>query len=181
MEAIATWSTAESWLLNLYLELAGGNKSAAAEMFLTLESRSAKSAALNPLIHRLDGRYQTLYRAVAKLSRSRQSARDKLAHWVWGYSAQLPDALLLADPKALAAAKPDVADPSQNHITPHIYVYNEADFRSIIHDNEELAGYGFKFRWIVTNHISNRKDQLYHELCAQPAIADILHRPVPTS
>ena len=175
MEGIASFATVESWMLELYLELAGGNKSIAASMFLTLESRSARSSVLQPLIAALEPRYQDLYRAIAKLLRTRALDRDKLAHWVWGVSNDLPDALLLADPKALALI--NYAERAETSRLPdHIFVYRASDFVSIIERNNELAGFGQRFRFIVRGHPANREDRLYHELCAEPALADILRR-----
>jgi hypothetical protein len=174
MEGIATWATVESWMLDLYLDLAGGNKTLAAELFLTLESNSARSAAIVPLIAPLEKKYRDLYAAIAKLVKTRGRARDRLGHWVWGYSGQLPDALLLANPKAMSTL--DWTNPEdRERVNAEILYYTAADFAQIVRDNEELAGFGFKFRWIVTNHPSNREDRLYHELCAAPALAEILH------
>jgi hypothetical protein len=173
MEGIATFATVESWMLDLYLDLVGGNRSDAATLYLTLDSRSAKSAALEPFIKRLSQENRELYRALMKLMRTRAEARDKLAHWVWGFSPPLPDVLLLADPRAMSALNPLDHDSYHNNI----WVYRETDFAEIIKANEELAGFGFLFRWIVTNHISNREGELYRRLCAEPALANILHRP----
>jgi hypothetical protein len=175
MEGIATFATVESWMLELYLDLAGGNKSVAAEIFLELESRSSRSAALQPLIARLEQRYQELYHAIAKLLKTRALDRDKLAHWVWGISAQLPDALLLADPKALALLDP--LEPNyREKLKASIWIYKAKDFTDIIEGNIQLASFGFKFRWIMKNHPKNREDELYHALCAEPVLADILRR-----
>jgi hypothetical protein len=175
MEGIASFATVESWMLNLYLDLAGGNKSMAAEIFLKLESRSARSAALEPLIAKLEPRYRELYQAITKHMRARAMARDKLAHWVWGVSRELPDALLLADPKALAVIDYFASD-YQQQMNDAIWVYRDTDFAEIIEGNNDLAGFGLKFRWIVTGHVSNGEDRLYHELCAKPVLADILRR-----
>ena len=175
MECIATWSTVESWMLNFYINLAGGNKSDSAAMFLALDSSSAKSNALTPFIQKLDVRYQRLYAAVLKLLRSRQKSRDKLAHWVWGYSAELPDSLLLADPRVMVTVDKTVHS-YLLILAENVFVYREADFRKIIQNNEELAGYGFKLAWIISGHIANRDDRLYVKLCQEPSIREILNR-----
>ena len=176
MEGIASFATVESWMLELYLDLAGGNKSLAASIFITLESRSARSSALQPLIATLEPTYQALYRAIAKLIKTRAVSRDKLAHWVWGVTNDIPDALLLADPKFLALV--DWANPQERQRIPeHIYVYRANDFAEVIEGNNEVARFGQTFRFIVTGHPANREGQLYRELCAEPALADILRRP----
>lgn len=175
MEGIASFATVESWMLGLFIDLIGGNKTDAATVFLTLESRGARSAALAPFVARLEPRYQELYQAIMHRMKICAKERDNLAHWVWGASQQLPDALLLANPKALAVL--DFASPTYSEdIAREIWVYRVADFTQIIENNNALANAGFKFRWIVQGHISNREDQLYHELCAEPVLADILRR-----
>ena len=175
MECIASFSTVESWMLNLYLDLVGGNKSDAAALFMKMESRATRAAALVPFISRLDKKYQTLYRAIEQLMKIRAKPRDKLAHWVWGISHELPEALLLANPKALATLDP-LSPSFQEEMAKEIWVYEAKDFERIIKDNNELAGFGLKFRFIVQGHPANREDQLYQRLCSQPALAEILDR-----
>ena len=169
MECIATWATVESWMLNLYLDMAGGNRTSAAAMFLTLEANSARRAALAPLVETLQPLHQQLYAAIAGVMKSREKARNKLAHWVWGYTPDVPDAVLLADPKALALQSGGL-DRDQ------IYVYRKDDFLAIIADNEELADWGMDFKRIINGHVSNHANQLYDALCKAPAIAERLHR-----
>ena len=175
MECIASFSTVESWMLNLYLDLVGGNKSDAAALFMKMESRGTRSAALAPFISRLDKKYQSLYRAIEQLMKIRAKPRDKLAHWVWGISHDLPEALLLANPKALATL--DHLSPTySDDMKKEIWIYEAKDFEKIIQENNELAGFGMEFRFIVRGHPANRGDQLYQSLCAQPALAEILNR-----
>ena len=47
IEAIASWSNVESFMLNLFIQLLGGNGALAAEIFLSLETQSAKTRAIN--------------------------------------------------------------------------------------------------------------------------------------
>jgi len=41
-----------------------------------------------------------VFRAAISMTESVQTPRNHLAHWIWGTCEQLPDALLLAEPKA---------------------------------------------------------------------------------
>jgi hypothetical protein len=168
MEGISSWATVESFMLKFYIALAGGVESAAADIFLALENNSAKLAALGALLKRTDERYRKLYEAIARLIKSRKKARDKLAHWVWGTSPHLPDALLLADPRIIA---------NIDHNTDFrdaVFVYREKDFLDIISANERLASYGHSLHWIIKGHIANESDRLYGQLCAEPEIQEML-------
>jgi hypothetical protein len=95
--------------------------------------------------------------------------RNKLAHWTWGDSADISDALLLADPKDLIQNPPDSS---------RILVYRELDFRRIIRANERLAGFGLKFIFIMRDHPANAEDALYDMLCSEPEIQERLRRRV---
>lgn len=182
MERIASWATVESWLLKLYVDLSGGNKSMAADIFLALEGNAAKSAAITKLIARIEPRYQTLYLAISKMAKTRSKERDKLAHWIWGISPQYIDALLLADPRSEVRKTLDfeeTRDLTMDEIFKQnlegIYIYDSIAFREMLKGNTDLASYIFRFRWLRIP-IHNPNDKLYHELCAEPAIREILDR-----
>lgn len=72
--------------------------------------------------------FETL-RAIVKTSEKR---RDKFAHHRWGISADLPDALLLIDPRDEFAKDP-------GGLFEKVFVYTEQDFTKIIEANERLA------------------------------------------
>ena len=46
IEAIASWSNVESFMLKLFIQLLGGDDSLAASVFLALETQHAKNAAI---------------------------------------------------------------------------------------------------------------------------------------
>jgi hypothetical protein len=46
LEAIASWSNVEAFLLRLFLHLLGGNQSLASSVYLSLEGQAAKTAAI---------------------------------------------------------------------------------------------------------------------------------------
>ena len=85
-------------MLRLYITLAGGASADAATVFLTIESDGARKSAITALAdRRLDEEQKRLFWAILKIMGQRARYRHKLAHWVWGFSKMLPDALLLAD------------------------------------------------------------------------------------
>ena len=98
---------------------------------------------------------------------SNQKARDKLAHHIWGISPNLPDALLLVDPKAVVTSAINYDE---------VYVYRENDLQSIIAANDRLCGYGLDLQFVIKGHVANRDGQLLTELCSQPEVAERLNR-----
>jgi hypothetical protein len=165
MEAIAEWSTVESFMLRMYVQLAGGAETDSAAMYLSLEIASAKSKAIATLAERkLEPNYVDLLKAIIKISKTWQKDRDKLAHWEWGFTDDLKDAILLVDPRNINLDKNS------------IFVYKAADFEDIRGRFERLSGFAHDFYFIIRGHVSNRNERLYERLCSTPEIAEILNR-----
>jgi len=169
IEAIASWSNVENFLLNLFIQLFGGNTSLAANVFLSLEVQSAKTsavlAAANSVL--MDKPQEIkLLKAILALAKTNEKSRNKLAHWIWGDSPNIPDALLLANPKIISAYG---IDQSQ------IFVYQKQDFISIIQANDRLCGFGLSFNFILKSHPANRDGSLFRELSAEPEIQEKLN------
>lgn len=165
MEAIAAWSHVDSFMLKLYVELAGGEEADAAAVYLAMESSRAKATLVTVLAERkLSPDNLKLLRAIIKVSESAQKDRDKLAHWVWGTSPQLPDALLLADPRT------HFSSPER------IFVYKQADFEAMRVKFDRIAIWGNKFYFILIGNPANRDGRIYAQLCQEPEIAETLDR-----
>jgi hypothetical protein len=169
IEGIASWSTVESFMLRLYVTMCGGPEDKAAAIFLSLESQSPKSAAIQAVAKFFPADQQALLRAILAISKTRQKHRDKLAHWVWGTSRELPDALLLVNPRTTIWDQINRDD---------VFVYTSQDFNEIINANRRLAGHISLFRMIISGHLANRNNELYDELCAVPEIREKLDRRV---
>jgi hypothetical protein len=160
-EVIVSWANVESFMLRLFIDLMGGAQERAATVFLALEIQSAKTAAINAVAARLPEDQQSLLRAILALIRTNQKSRDKIAHWTWGDSPQIPDALLLANPK-------DHIDGPLNY--DEIFVYKANDFADIIRSNERLSGISQTFHFILLNHTANRVGALFLYVWAVPFI-----------
>lgn len=173
MEAIASSSNVDSFLLSLFVVLLGGDASLAARIYLHLETQSAKSAALNEAIGKLQGyapKYAALVRAIVAISKTNQKARDRLAHHVWGISPDLPDALLLVDPKDIVVG--------DNLNRDAIYVYQAQHLQDIIAANDRLSGFGLRLMLVFSDHPGNADGRLYDALCKEPEIQERLDRQV---
>jgi hypothetical protein len=99
-ECIAAWTEIET-LLGLFLSfLLHATPKAALAMYAGVENRAAQLRMLEtaasaelPQDH-----YDVIATLFTAYVRPAMKERDKLAHWCWGHSPDLPDALLLTEP-----------------------------------------------------------------------------------
>lgn len=164
IEALASWSNVEAFLLRLFIDLFGGHGSLAASVFLSLEGQSAKNAAISAAAaSALADRPNELrvLLAILAIAKTNEKDRNKLAHWTWGDSPKLPDALLLVDPRSTIGE----FDLSK------VFVYRATDFHRIIQANDRLCGFGLQFNFILNGHPANRDGELNAKLLAEPEIA----------
>jgi len=165
MEAVAAWAHVEGIMLHMFVRLAGGEQADAAAVFLAMETATAKAAAITTLAERkLPADGVALLRAILKAHKSGQKERDKLAHWIWGTSNDLPDALLLKDPRNFDN------NPDQ------VYVYREKDFNDMRARFERMAGCGAIFHMLLVTQNPEQAQQLYDQLCSEPEISENLGR-----
>src|SRR5450759_1474674 len=83
LEAIASWSNVEAFLLRLFIQLLGGNESLATSVYLALEGQSAKTSAIKAAaVNALAARVQELeiLEAVLSIAKTNEKERNKLAH-----------------------------------------------------------------------------------------------------
>jgi len=169
IEAIASWSNVENFMLRMFVQLFGGNESVATNIFLSLDNQSSKTAAINAAadtVLKEKPDELSVLKAIMTISKTNEKSRNKLAHWVWGDSPNIPDALLLINPKS-SIGNLDMSE---------IYVYKEPDFTSIIEANDKLCGYGLRFNFILKDHVANHDDRLLTELKEEPEIQERLKR-----
>jgi hypothetical protein len=101
-QCIANWSWVDSATGTLFVNLVGTNMSAGAILYAEMTSALAKDRSLRALgLARLEKADIPLLEALMSLLKSGQATRDKLAHWYWGVCEQIPDGLVLVDPRYL--------------------------------------------------------------------------------
>lgn len=169
LEAIASWSNVEAFMLRLFIQLLGGNESLAASVYLALDGQSAKTAAIRAAAAKaLETKQAELgvLEAILAIAKTNEKDRNKLAHWTWGDSSTIPDAVLLVDPRA-TIAELDLTE---------IFVYKAQDFQGIIQANDRLCGFGLRLKFVLSGHVANRDGQLLAQLSAEPEIAERLAR-----
>jgi len=165
VNAIASWSNVESFHLNFFMKLLGGPGEKAADIYLALEARSARSAAIHAAAQSLPKSHKNLLRAVLAISSSRRKIRDKMAHGIWGISSNISDALLLASPSDLII---------HGHDLSKIFVYRKRELQQIITDNERLVGYGQLMGFIISGNHGDQDDPIFRQLSAEAEIAEKL-------
>lgn len=167
MEAIASWSNVEGFMLRLFVKLFGGKESLATEVFLSLKGQTAKDSAIRAAADfSLKDRPDELriLKAILAIAGTNEKYRNKLAHHTWGLSPNIPDALLLVDPRASLGEVDRTA----------IYVWKAADFNSIIAENDELCGYGLKLSYVLCGHVGNQNGEMVKSLLNTPKLRDRL-------
>jgi hypothetical protein len=100
MECIAEWTEIETFLGQLLGLILHTSPKAALLMFSAVENRAAQLRIVSSAAEsELDEDTNDLLAALMTVFiRPTMKTRDKLAHWCWGRSKDLPDALLLAEP-----------------------------------------------------------------------------------
>lgn len=169
LEAIASWSNVEAFLLQLFIRLLGGNESLAACIYLALDTQYAKTKAIKAAadnVMRGQDRERSILDAILSIAKTNEKDRNKLAHWTWGDSPDLPNALLLVNPRAMLHRP----DPSE------IYVYRQEDFRMLVHANDRLCSFGQRMKFILDSPVANRDASSIDKLAAEPEIAERLSR-----
>jgi len=85
----------------LLVRVLGADAAPALAMFDTLIAQHLQIGALEAAAQEaLTPEELRVFQTTLKVEQSVQSHRHRLGHWIWGRALQLPDALLLAEPKA---------------------------------------------------------------------------------
>jgi hypothetical protein len=119
-----------------------------------------------------------LFQAFMKIIRAAARKRNPIAHHIWGYTEELPEALLLIEPEAQL----DVSVRAQNTIRgfstethlvlqpdrDRVWVYREGDFTEIIEEQNTISKNAFLL--ILYLERASFRDQIYPQLCAEPLI-----------
>ena len=99
-QCVAEWAEIENHLGLLLALLLHANEKAALSMFSSVENRAAQLRMLHAAAESslTPHHFDVLESLITACVRPVMKERDKLAHWCWGYSDELPDALLLTEP-----------------------------------------------------------------------------------
>jgi hypothetical protein len=184
------WSMVEHRLNLLLVRILGADAELALAIFATLEAQHLQFRAIEAAAKAaLEEREYDVFRAAMSVARSVQTPRNQLAHWVWAHSPELPDALLLAEPKsakdgdreftpALESGETDSEKISAlNTFDPaHVQVYREGDLQRARNDLEQAVQITFltvvyldgtfkgRIKPLPWTHSTPSRDQLFQQL-----------------
>jgi hypothetical protein len=178
-ECISEFSNLETMLPVTLAFLLSSDAQTALAMWGALENRAAQLRMLDAAAEEVldTDRYDCLSVLMARFIRPAMKERDRFAHWSWGYSIDLPDKLLLADPLEKAKVQWTAINPPR---TPQfdkskVYVVGVADIgRSIsrINDAAELLELFMKSIWAEPP--PSERDRYHRQLCSEPRFASLL-------
>ncbi|MGR9204171.1 hypothetical protein ACU8OG_09550 [Rhizobium leguminosarum] len=189
---LAAWATLDSNFLGLFVSLFDEPAPAAA-VYTGLSSHAQQKALKAAAKMKMSTEELSVLRAIQKSQDELSSTRNKLAHWPWGYSGQLDDALLLVDPAMLAentvAGALYTADLRNDTRPPwekEWRDYPEPDrSRILVFTNHELnevrsridgtsGNASMLTRVMDRGHLANRDNELFAYLCARPGVKEHL-------
>lgn len=103
MRIIGTWSAIESEFFRLAASFLRADFQIVTTMLLEVTSNEGRRAAIRAAAeHALSGGDLAVFKAIDDLAKACRDRRNEFAHYVWGWSEELPDALLLFEPPYLA-------------------------------------------------------------------------------
>lgn len=159
--AIAGWSEAEGQMGYLLVRMLGANAEPALAMFSALTSAPAQIAVVRAAAEAvLDSERMEMVNAVLAIASPLATQRHRLAHQIWGYSEDLPEALILADSKDISqfwmklfnAARQYAAGkrpPETDWPRDRLFVYRERDLTDIVAEMDELRDNFYQLSFLV--------------------------------
>jgi len=161
----------------VFAHLMKSDLEAAAIVYRSLNSSAARRSILDAVAKlRLSDDDFRLMGMVRKATRQAQNLRNDFAHQLWGYSREIPDALLLIDPAYYPPldASAGIADHAVDKSK--IYVYREVDLNEAVREvHVAMLMVGYFTTSIIAFDASTRA-LMRKALLDQPRIQD-LNRP----
>ncbi len=191
-QCIACWSLVEIETSRLFARLfgRGPDLEAGVALYNSFAGANHKERAIKVLARSGKGRacYEIID-ALLKVIESQRKIRDKIAHWCWGISDQIPDGLVLVDPKDILLHEARITKKYQQGELPSVeerqlpvdivYVYRIADLQVDAREFVELAALIKKCHGLCTTHRDQRFWQLRNELLKDARLASRLNPSCP--
>ncbi len=191
VRCIAGWAHAEGFMRELLVRMLGARAEPAAKMYAALSSAQAQFSVLQAAARcTLRTPHLEMFEAIISLARRTARARHRLAHDLWCYSDDIPDAMLLLEATAafnftieknqflqngsvLAAMLQGQKAPT--FPTDRVYVYREKDLAEILNEIFQVQNYLAQFQNVATPD-SPTAASSYSELLLEPRIQEALAR-----
>lgn len=202
MNVIAEWSILESFVMSLFVQMIGDNPKPASAMFASLKSDTAKRDCLRAVANSTLETQQKkdVFEAILKAIKSASKHRNKIVHWIWGYSKDFPDAVLLMRPED--KVRQNVADLEHKAVMDKyyqnvlanmlqkkkppnhpgfsdqgIFIFEKKDFIEASKLIQRAMYLVVTFRFVLMpNHPANQDDKLLKRLLNEPEIRTFLAR-----
>ena len=167
MQVIAEWSLLETHLSGVFVKMLGANPAPGAAIYAGLTATATQKAALRSVAQiALTPEQDDVFEAILWLFKSAADDRNKVAHWVWGHTPDLPDRALLCKPATFlkyhveyvayeSSARPLIEylldPPPVPHPEPgvgldEIFVYSARDFTNLSERVQTLMSLAIGFR-----------------------------------
>jgi hypothetical protein len=175
----------------MLVRILGAEAAPALAMFATLTAQHLQLGALEAAAREaLTEKEFDVFKATMNIAKSVQGPRNQLAHWIWAYSPELPDALLLAEPKSAKERDYEFTKALENGVTDlteladlnsydpeHVQVYREDDLKRAQLDLEEASRIAFlTMVYLDSVYVGRRslppgvrgptREQLFSQLCS---------------
>lgn len=177
MGVLAEWSQLEWALGELLQRMVGKNPAPATVMYNALSGSASKGAALKAIAEVvLEDWQKEHFDTIINLFKSSSKDRNRIAHGIWGYANELPDALLLKDPIESSKYSLSFKVETENNgaqsknFENDILVYRSIDFQNIQSDIFELCNIVLYFSATTIREQENREQLIaqFHQQCILP-------------
>lgn len=187
MRVVSSWATLEHIVAGAFVSMLGSKAEPAVAIYLSLTSTNQQRTSIRAAAKStLSDDYADLLEVLLGLFHTAGKNRNKIAHYGWGTSPEIEDAVLLAEPKALVEYNlqvKQVIDDSRRGgdrelpeiPTDKIYVYRSGDFEEAITQIENLSRYFVQFSQMLSIQ-RHRADEIYDQLSREPEIQAGLDR-----
>jgi hypothetical protein len=189
MKVIGEWSILESFLRGLFVQMLGANPAPAAAMYSALSGAQAQRSVFRAVAEvALPGHELEIFEAIFSIYSTAAKERNKIVHWVWGHSPQIPDGVLLCDPDVLMDYRVKIEQykirilareriQAPEFPKDQIFVYYQHDFTGASERIQRLIDLVMRFSFVVNrDHPANREGRLFAKLAQEPEIAEYVAR-----
>jgi hypothetical protein len=104
IDVLSDWSDLETEIGALFVGLLGANTVQSAAIFATIRSQQGQRDAMAAVASKalpIEQERDVIF-AVLRVYENSSGLRNRIAHWRWGYVDELPEAITLTDPAAVA-------------------------------------------------------------------------------
>lgn len=191
MQVIAEWSILESFMAGLLVKMLGANPGPAAAMYSSLTGGAAQRAAFRAIadVSINDESVRNVFEATLSTYSSLSVQRNKIVHWTWGHSDDIPDGVLLANPRAMMEYQLEMKvdtdalmaggefDSNKNRIPINdIFIYKKVDFEKLSESINALIRQIMELGFVLTGHAANKDGRLLRQLLETPLVREFVNR-----